>query len=150
MIEFQNLAELASRQGTEIGTSNWHLVSQKRIDLFAEATGDRQWIHTDPQRTRRELGMATIAHGYLTLSLIPLFAEEVFAVASVKRVINYGINKARFIAMVPSGSYVRGRLGLVRAVVSPGSLRAVWTMTVEIEDAGRPALRAEFISLLYE
>ena len=150
MIVFQTLADLAAHQGGEIGVSSWHQIGQDRIDKFAEATGDHQWIHTDPERTRAELGMNTIAHGYLTLSLIPLFAEEVFTVASVKRAINYGINKARFIAMVPSGSFVRGRIGLSRAVASPGSLRAIWDMTVEIRDGERPAMKAEFISLLYE
>ncbi len=150
MREFGNLAELAELRDTEIGFSDWLEISQDRIDMFADATGDHQWIHVDPDRTRRELSMSTIAHGYLTLSLIPKFSQEILAVKSVARAINYGANKVRFMSMVPVGSRLRGRLFLNKAVLGSGTLRTTSTVTVEIEGAEKPALVAETITLFYE
>ena len=150
MREFASLAELAAEQGNEIGVSSWTEVSQDRINQFAEVTGDHQWIHVDPERTRRELDMSTIAHGYLTLSLLPAFMEEIFAVKSLKRMINYGANNVRFVSMVPVGSRLRGRLGLQKAVLSSSSLRTICDIKVEVEDQARPALKAEIITLMYE
>lgn len=144
------MAELAAEQGNEIGTSDWVTVQQDRINTFADATGDHQWIHVDPERTQAELGMPTIAHGYLTLSLVPKFIGEIMTVTSVKRALNYGSNKVRFTNMVPAGSRLRGRLVLDRAVLGERTLRTISTVTVEIEDQERPALVAETITLFEE
>ena len=150
MREFENIDELAAAAGTEIGVSLWMRIDQARIDMFADATGDHQWIHTNPVRTRAELSMPTIAHGFLTLSLLPKFMGEIYTVNSVKRAINYGANKVRFTNMVPVGSKVRGRLNLNRATLDGGSIRTISTVTVEIEDAEKPALIAETITLMFE
>lgn len=148
--EFNSLSELAAEQGNEIGVSGWLMVDQGRIDTFADATGDHQWIHVDPERTRRELGMSTIAHGYLTLSLIPKFVGEIMRVTSAKRALNYGSNKVRFTNMVPAGSRLRGRLFLEKAVLGEGTLRTHSRIEVEIDGTERPALVAETITLFEE
>ena len=150
MREFENIEELAAAAGTEIGVSNWMRIDQTRIDMFADATGDHQWIHIDPVRARAELNMPTIAHGFLTLSLIPKFMGEIYTVKSVKRAINYGTNKVRFTNMVPVGSKVRGKLNLTRATLDGGSVRTISSVSVEIEDEEKPALIAETITLMYE
>ena len=150
MRQFGTLGELAAQKGTEIGVSGWLTIDQERIDMFAEATGDHQWIHVDPERTRAELNMPTIAHGYLTLSLIPKFLGEILGIDSVKRAINYGSNKIRFVNMVPVGSRVRGRLHLDKAVLGGNTLRTISSVTVEIEGAAKPALIAETITLFEE
>ena len=150
MREFNSLSDLAAEQGSEIGTSDWVTIQQDRINTFADATGDHQWIHVDPERTQAELGMPTIAHGYLTLSLVPKFVGEIMTVTSVKRALNYGSNKVRFTNMVPAGSRLRGRLVLDRAVLGERTLRTISTVTVEIEGQERPALVAETITLFEE
>ena len=150
MREFANLAELAAEQGNEIGVSSWTEITQDRINRFADVTGDHQWIHTDPERTKRELQMSTIAHGYLTLSLLPAFMGEIFSVTSLKRMINYGSNNVRFMNMVPVGSRLRGRVSLQKGVLSSSSMRTICEVTVEIEGQAKPALRAEVITLMYE
>ena len=134
----------------ELGASSWTDLSQDRIDKFAEVTGDFQWIHVDPERTKSELGMTTIAHGYLTLALLPLFLGEVVSVKSVKRMINYGANKTRFLSPVPAGSRVRGRVTLDDAELEGDMLRAAFGVSVEIEGAEKPALYAQTITLMYE
>jgi acyl dehydratase len=120
------------------------------INAFAEATGDKQWIHLDPERTETELGMPPIAHGYLTLSLVPVFMQDIFTVESVKRFINYGSNKIRFINMVPVNSDIRGRVVLKKAVLSDNMLRAVFEITVELKGATKPVAIFEAITLMYE
>lgn len=150
MRRFETLSEFSDLQGTEIGVSDWLTITQERINGFAEATGDHQWIHVDPERTQSELSMSTIAHGFLTLSLLPKFIHEIFTIGSVTHAINYGANKIRFTNAVPVGSRVRGRVNLNRAVLGTGTLRAMSTVTVEIEDAPKPALVAETITLFYE
>ncbi len=147
---FATLAELAAEQGNEIGVSSWTDITQERINQFAEVTGDHQWIHVDPERTQRELQMSTIAHGYLTLSLLPAFMGEVFSVASLKRMINYGANNVRFVSMVPVGSRLRGRVSLQKAVLSSSSLRSICEVKVEIDGQPKLALKAEVITLMYE
>jgi acyl dehydratase len=147
---FPTLADYAKAAGRPLGTSSWLTVDQDRIDAFARATGDHQWIHVDPERTRAELGMETIAHGYLTLALVPLFIAEIVAIESVRRSLNYGSNKIRFLNMVPAGSRLRGSAHLDRAVASGKSLRSHMTVTVEIEGQEKPALIAETIALLFE
>jgi acyl dehydratase len=147
---FDTLAHYAAAEGTEIGVSGWIDIDQDRIDRFAEATGDHQWIHVDPQRTMRELAMPTIAHGYLTLSLVPHFVAQLVTVRSVVRAINYGADKLRFLAMVPVGSRLRGRMHLEKVVAGPDMLRAHSRISVELEGSDKPALVAQTISLLYE
>jgi acyl dehydratase len=150
MREFATLAELAAEQGNEIGVSSWTDITQERINQFAEVTGDHQWIHTDPERTQRELQMTPIAHGYLTLSLLPAFMSEIFSVTSLKRMINFGANNVRFVSMVPVGSRLRGRVGLQKGVLSSSSLRTICDVKIEIEGQTKPALKAEVITLMYE
>jgi acyl dehydratase len=147
---FERLSDLAAVQGSELGTSGWVDIPQARIDRFADATGDHQWIHVDPERTRAELSMDPIAHGYLSLSMIPAFMYAVFRVDGARRIVNYGANKVRFTNMVPVGSRVRGRIGLKDADLSNGCLRTILEATVEIEGQSKPALVAEVIMLFYE
>lgn len=150
MRTFLRLSDLTAEKGKEIGVSMWRRIDQKMIDKFAEATGDFQWIHTDPERTRRELDMPTIAHGYLTLSLLPVFLTEIFTVESAKRIINYGSNKIRFLNMVPAGSEVRARVVLKKAVLGQTMLRAVFEVTIELKGADKPVAFFEAITLMYE
>ena len=150
MRSFATLSDYAAQAGHEIGTSEWLEITQDLINRFADATGDHQWIHTDPERTARELGQPTIAHGYLTLSLLPQFLNEILHIASVTRAINYGSNRVRFINTVPVGARIRGRLALKEAELGDGALRCVSSYTVEIEGADKPALVAETVTLYYE
>ncbi len=150
MRTFPTLKDYAAEQGNEIGVSDWMVIDQDRINKFAEATGDYQWIHVDPERAQRELGMSTIAHGYLTMSLLVKFVQEIFEVKSVTRAINYGVNKVRFMTMVPVDSRIRGRAKLIRGSLGSDSLRAISEVTIEIEGGKRPAMVAETITLMYE
>lgn len=150
MRRFPTLADYAAAAGQHLGNSSWVTVDQARINAFADATGDHQWIHVDPVRTRKELGMEPIAHGYLTLSLVPLFVAEIVKIESVRRSLNYGSNKIRYLNMVPAGSRLRGSVHLDRAVLDGNSLRSHLTVTVEIENEEKPALIAETIALLFE
>lgn len=147
---FETLSALAAEKGKELGVSQWAEIPQTRIDCFADATGDHQWIHVNPERTQAELGMAPIAHGYLSLSMVPGFMYEVFRVDGAKRIINYGANKIRFTNMVPVQSRVRGRISLKDADLSNGCLRAIMEAKVEIDGQPKPALVAEVIMLFYE
>jgi acyl dehydratase len=147
---FENLAEYASMVGQEIGTSDWLTIDQDRINLFADATGDHQWIHLDAERTEKELGMPTIAHGYLTLSLLPLLGAQISGVKTVSRGINYGANKLRFTGMVPVNSKVRCKAKLLASEPKAGGVLFTVEMTMEIEGSDRPALVAETLSLLFE
>jgi acyl dehydratase len=143
--------ELVAAVGAELGSSRWFEVAQERIDAFAEATGDRQWIHIDPERARRESPYgATVAHGYLTLSMLPVFIYDVIRLEGVRQSVNYGSNRVRFPAPVIAGSRVRGRirLGGVEPVASC-ALRVTLQTTIEIEAAERPACVAETIAVHY-
>src|SRR4051812_3434025 len=113
MIRFTNLAEMQPLVGQEIGVSDWVHVTQPRIDLFAEATNDRQWIHIDPAQAARGPFGSTVAHGFLTLSLLPEMAATAFDIGDTRMSVNYGLNRVRFPAPVPSGSRLRGRFRLV-------------------------------------
>jgi acyl dehydratase len=147
---FPRLSDLAAEQGRLLGTSSWVAMPQSRIDLFADATEDHQWIHVDPQRTQAELGQSTIAHGYLTLSLIPHFMDEIMRVESATRIINYGAERIRFLSMVPVDARVRGAMTLQNAVLNNGQLRTNFEVTAEIEGVDKPALVAEVIMLFFE
>jgi acyl dehydratase len=141
------LAELEQSGERELGTSGWHTIDQRQIDLFAEATGDRQWIHVDPARAAAGPFGSTVAHGYLTLALLPMLLSEVISVSDSQMGVNYGTEKLRFTAPVPSGSRVRLHAKLVRAERrGPG---VVYTVGVEIEVEGqeKPALVGEVVYL---
>ncbi|HEV2650758.1 MAG TPA: MaoC family dehydratase [Rhizomicrobium sp.] len=145
---FETVATLA---GQEIGVSDWVEITQDRINAFADATGDHQWIHVDVERAKKEMpGGKTIAHGYLTLSLIPWLTGGMLQVAGVTRGINYGSNKVRFTNMVPVGSKVRARQKLLAAEPKAGGLQLTNEVTIEIDGAPRPACVAETISLIYK
>ncbi|MEO1029541.1 MAG: MaoC family dehydratase [Pseudomonadota bacterium] len=145
MVEY---ADLESLVGTEVGVSDWHEIDQERVNLFADATGDHQWIHVDVERATEVMG-APIAHGYLTLSLLPMLSSEVMRVNGVTRGINYGTNKVRFTNMVPVGSKVRLRQVCKSVQEKAGGKQMVMESTVEIEGKDRPACVAEAISILY-
>lgn len=142
-------SELESLVGKEIGVSDWHEVDQDRVNQFADATGDHQWIHVDVERATKALG-SPIAHGFLTLSLIPMLSSEVMRVSGVTRGINYGTNKVRFTNMVPVGSKVRLRQHMQSVEEKSGGKMMVVLSTVEIEGKDRPACVAETISVLYD
>ncbi|MBR7835517.1 MaoC family dehydratase [Actinospica durhamensis] len=136
--------------GEHIGTSDWVVIEQERIDRFAEATGDHQWIHVDPERAKDGPFGSTIAHGYLTLSLIPALAWEVYTIEGVRLAINYGANKLRFITPVKVGSRVRAHLVLTGVEDLPDdAMQVATTVTVELEGAAKPAAVAETLSRIY-
>ena len=142
------LKDLASIVGQEVGVSDWLEISQERVNLFAEATGDHQWIHVDVERATREMG-GTIAHGYLTLSLIPFLSAGMLNVKGVTRGINYGSDKVRFTNMVRVGKRVRMRQKLIGVEAKSGGVQIKNLCTIEIEGEDRPACVAETISVLY-
>jgi acyl dehydratase len=146
---FSSPAELAAAVGTRIGTGDWVTVDQKRIDLFAEATGDHQWIHVDPERAAAGPVGGTIAHGYLTLSLIPVLVQDVYRTEGVRMGVNYGLNKVRFPAPVRSGSRVRASVTVLSAEEVSGGLQVTTQITVEIEGGAKPACVAETVVRLY-
>jgi len=147
---FENIEEMTKEVGKEIGVSDWVEIDQDRINLFADATGDHQWIHLDGERTQKELGMPTIAHGYLTLSLLPMLQGSVSGIKSVTRGINYGSNKVRFTGMVPVNSKVRARVKLVNMEPKSGGMQMTNEVTMEVEGSDRPAMVAETLSLVFE
>ena len=148
--EIKQLADLKNLLGEEIAVSDWVTVTQERINKFAEATGDFQWIHVDVERAQASPLKSTIAHGYLTLSLIARFSAECVHMPSVKMSLNYGTNKVRFTSPVPAGSRVRGRFTLKELQDLPGGMQVTMLATVEIEGFDKPACVAEVISRRYE
>lgn len=144
------LSEITKHVGEEMGVSEWVLIDQDRVNKFADATGDHQWIHIDVERAKRELPtQGTIAHGYLTLSLIPFLASKISRIDGVSRGINYGSNKVRFTNMVPVGSKVRARSKLIAAEPKGPGMQLTNEITIEIEGQERPACIAETISVVY-
>ncbi|MBI1361011.1 MAG: MaoC family dehydratase [Alphaproteobacteria bacterium] len=144
-IHFKDLETLV---GQEVGVSNWHEISQTQVNKFAEATGDHQWIHVDVPRATKELGHP-IAHGYLTLSLLPMLSSQIMKVDGVARGINYGANKVRFTNMVPVGSRVRLRQKCLSVEPRAGGKQITMESSIEIEGKDRPALIAETIGITY-
>lgn len=137
-------------EGQELGTSKWIRVDQDRINLFADATDDHQWIHIDPERAAKEFPLGTTcAHGYLTISLIPALIEGMIELEGLERTINYGINKARFRTMVPSGAQVRMRCTLKSARKRAGALQAIMLCEIEMEGHMRPVATAEVIVMYF-
>lgn len=144
------LKELPTLAGQEVGVSDWLLIDQARVNLFADATGDHQWIHTDIERATRELPTkGTIAHGYLTLSLLPYLAGQILKVTGTTRGINYGLNKVRFMSMVPTGSRVRLRQKIVTVEPRAGGMQIMSEFAMEVEGQAKAACIAETISLLF-
>ncbi|MGO4613413.1 MaoC family dehydratase [Nocardia sp. 2YAB30] len=145
---FNGIAELEQALGTHLGYSDWFTVTQQQVDLFAEATGDRQWIHVDPQRAARGPFGTTIAHGYLTLSLLPLLVSQVYRVDGLKMGINYGCNKVRFPSPVPVGSRVRAGVELVELKQTGAGAQVTARVIIEREGGDKPACVAETLSVL--
>ena len=141
-------AEVPSLVGQEVGVSDWLEITQDRVNRFADATGDHQWIHVDVERATKELG-APIAHGYLVLSLVPFLAKNIVQYTGVARGINYGSNKVRFTNQVPVGCRVRMRTKMLSCEPRGGGLQITNECTIEIENEARPACIAEIVSLVY-
>ncbi|WP_035841028.1 MaoC family dehydratase [Kitasatospora azatica] len=150
MTDFATLDELAAAVGTELGTSQWHTVTQQQVNLFAEATGDHQWIHVDPERAKAGPFGGPIAHGYLTLSLIPLLAKECYSVGGIRMAVNYGSDKVRFPAPVPVGTPVRATAELLSVDQVPGGRQAVVRFSIVSEGSPKPHCVAETITRFYE
>jgi acyl dehydratase len=145
-----SLAALGDLAGQEVAVSNWVLIDQERIDRFAAATGDRQWIHVDRERCLQELDIGgTIAHGFLILSLISALMQESIEVAGLRMGLNYGLNKTRFPAPVPTGSRIRARFTLSSFDPMSDSVQAAWQVTLEMDGASKPACVAEFLVRYY-
>jgi acyl dehydratase len=149
--EFSHPNEMHKHVGQEIGVSDWVEVSQERINRFADATGDHQWIHVDVERAKKDMpGGKTIAHGFLTLSLIPMLNHQISHINNVRNGINYGCNKVRFTSPVAAGSRVRARAKLIAAdPMDGGGVRLTNQVTIEIEGQERPACVAETMSIVY-
>ncbi len=144
-----DVKELGTQVGREIAVSPWCPVTQDRIDRFAQATEDQQWIHVDRDRAASGPYGTTIAHGFLTLSLIARLAELTFSAPDVKMGVNYGLNKVRFTSPVPSGSNVRARFKLAKLDQIDGGVQITWSVTVEREGSERPCLFAEWLVRYY-
>lgn len=149
MKTFKTLAELAACSGQEVATSDWISVTQPMIQMFADATGDRQWIHLDAERAKTGPFGATIAHGFLTLSLLPRFFQSALRVEETRMGVNYGLNKVRFTAPVPSGSRLRARIELLGSAPIEGGMQFEWRVTVEREGSDRPVCVAESLLRQY-
>jgi acyl dehydratase len=141
-----SLRELESQVGQEVGVSPWIEISQERIDLFARATEDFQWIHVDPERARLSPFGGTIAHGYLTLSMLPKLAESTFEFSDRKMGVNYGLNRVRFTAPVPAGSRIRGRFTLAGYEKIAGGVQVTMKVVFEREGGDKPVMIAESIA----
>lgn len=147
----ESLDELKTRVGQEVAASDWFEVTQGRINLFAEATEDRLWLHTDPARAARESPFGgAIAHGFLTLSLLSELMKRAVSVGGVGVGINYGLNRVRFVRPVPAGARIRGRFTLAALEEIEGGAQAAWSVTVEREGGDRPCCVAEWLVRYYE
>ena len=146
MRTFRKLEELPPLVGQEIATSDWITVTQQQVNLFAEATGDHQWIHVDVERAKAGPFGGPIAHGFLTLSLLPRFYETSFEVIESRMGVNYGLNRVRFMTPVPVGGRLRGRMKLLSCEPIDGEgVQMVWETTIELEGAPKPACVAESV-----
>jgi acyl dehydratase len=146
---FETIEDLRPLVGTEIGLSDWITVTQERIQLFAEATNDHQWIHLDPERAKSGPFGTTIAHGFLTLSLLPEMGASAFQVRGTRMGVNYGLNKVRFPAPVPSGSRLRGRFVLLAYEPLEGGAQLTVQVTMEREGSDKPVCVAESLARRY-
>ena len=144
------LTALPTWLGLEVAVSDWVTITQERINLFADATGDHQWIHIDPERAAKESPFgATIAHGFLTLSLVPFLKGECIEFTGVKMGVNYGTNRVRFMAPVKVNSKLRGRFKLMSVEQIKGGAQMVWECTLEMQGSEKPACIAELVSRAY-
>ena len=146
MTRFPHLADMQGFVGQSIGTSDWLTVDQARIDLFAQATGDFQWIHVDPVRAAEGPFGATVAHGFLTLSLVPILFETGFAIEDVRMGVNYGLNRVRFTAPVRVNSRLRGHFRLLDYTPIEGGAQLITEVSIELDGSTKPACVAESIS----
>lgn len=142
---FEGLDEFAAAKGSQFGPTEWLTISQDRVNLFADATGDHQWIHVDPEKAAGGPFGGTIAHGLLTLSLLPHFSQQLYRVNNIALAVNYGYNKVRFITPVKVGANLRARGELTSVNQLDGAVQATTTITVEIEGVDKPAAVAESI-----
>ena len=150
MKTFQTLSELAACTGQEVAVSDWITITQQQVDLFAEATGDHQWIHVDSEKARAGPFGGPVAHGFLTLSLLPRFFESSFEILESRLGVNYGLNKVRFTAPVPVGSRLRARMKLLASEpIDNAGLQMTWQVTVEREGADKPVCIVESVVRRY-
>lgn len=151
MQTFASIVELKAFKGKEAGPGPWHQVTQQQVNLFAEATGDHQWIHTDPERARRESPFGgPVAHGFLTLSLLPKLTSEISQFEGVKARVNYGLNRVRFTGPVPVGAKVRIRATLQEVEEAKDSgVMVTWLVTFEVDGVAKPVCVAETLAKLY-
>lgn len=147
---FEGLEQLEAELGRHVGYSDWMEITQNRIDAFADATGDHQWIHVDPVRAAQGPYGATIAHGYLTLSLLPVLGAEVMEIRGFRMMINYGVDKVRFPAPVPVGSRIRAGIELTSLQRRASGVQLGSLVTVEVEGSDRPAVVAETVRMMVE
>jgi acyl dehydratase len=150
MKTFQTLSELAACVGQEVAVSDWLTITQVQVDLFAEATGDHQWIHVDPEKAKAGPFGGPIAHGFLTLSLLPKFFESSFEIVQSRMGVNYGLNKVRFTSPVPVGSRLRARMKLLACEpIANDGLQMTWEVLVEREGSAKPVCVAESLVRRY-
>jgi acyl dehydratase len=149
MRTFTSAAEVEAAAGDHLGESAWRTITQEQVNLFADATDDHQWIHVDPQRATAGPFGATIAHGYLSLSLLAAFSKEIITVEGVRMSINYGLDRVRFLTPVKVGARVRSSADLLTATPADSGLRIAVRHTVEIEGEPKPALVADSLALLF-
>jgi acyl dehydratase len=149
MTRFEHLTDLQARVGEEVGVSEWITVDQNRINLFADATGDHQWIHVDAERAAKGPFGTTIAHGFLTLSLLPEMSASAFEVRDTRMGVNYGLGRVRFPAPVPSGSRLRGRFKLLKYEPLEGGAQLTVEVTMEREGSAKPVCVAESLARRY-
>ncbi len=149
MLTVANPADLLDHRGADLGITGWQGISQAQVNQFADATGDHQWIHVDPARALASPLGTTIAHGYLTLSLIPSMMKELIEVRGAAMKVNYGLNRVRFPTPVPVGSRIRASARIQEVQEVPGGVAAVLEVTIELEGVSKPACVAELISRFY-
>ena len=147
-IHLKEPADLLDLVGSPLGTTKWMKLTQQQVDLFAESTGDHQWIHTDPQRAARGPFKGTVAHSFLTLSLTPMFTSEVLQIRELTMAFTYGLGKVHFCAAVPVGSLVRATVSVISARQKTSGVESVFGLTYDIDGNDRPACTAE-VSVLY-
>lgn len=149
-VEFRDLEDLRRQIGREVAVSEWLAVTQERIDLFADATDDHQWIHVDHRRAKAESPFCcTVAHGFLTLSLLPRLAADTLVLPETKLVVNYGLNRVRFPSPVRAGQRIRAHFSPTAIEDVPGGVQLTWTVTIEAEGSEKPACVAETVSRRY-
>lgn len=148
MRTFAGIAEIEKAVGTHLGYSDWHTISQEQVDAFASATGDHQWIHVDPDRAALGPFGSTIAHGFLTLSLVPMLSWQVYTIEGVQMGVNYGADKLRFPSPVPTGSRVRAGVELTAVTPIPMGYQVATRVTIEIDGAAKPGCVVEMLAVV--